>query len=91
MFFQYGVALHDVEVERVRDGRKSPREALAVLRGVWRKTRRQTLKDYLLFPLLAGPFFLPVLLGNATANLARNLWAYTIIFCGHFPGSGRRR
>lgn len=85
VFFQYGVALHDVEVERVRDGRKSPREALAVLRGVWRKTRRQTLKDYLLFPLLAGPFFLPVLLGNATANLARNLWAYTIIFCGHFP------
>jgi fatty acid desaturase len=26
-----------------------------------------------------------VLAGNATANLARNLWAFTIIFCGHFP------
>jgi len=22
---------------------------------------------------------------NATANLARNVWAYAIIFCGHFP------
>ena len=22
---------------------------------------------------------------NATANLARNFWAYAIIFCGHFP------
>jgi linoleoyl-CoA desaturase len=22
---------------------------------------------------------------NATANLARNAWAYAIIFCGHFP------
>ena len=25
------------------------------------------------------------LAGNATANLVRNLWAYSIIFCGHFP------
>jgi fatty acid desaturase len=23
--------------------------------------------------------------GNATANLARNVWAFMIIFCGHFP------
>jgi fatty acid desaturase len=22
---------------------------------------------------------------NATANIARNVWAYSIIFCGHFP------
>jgi len=36
------------------------------------------------FPLLAGPFFLPVLLGNVVANVLRNLWTYTIIFCGHF-------
>jgi fatty acid desaturase len=26
-----------------------------------------------------------VVAGNATANLTRNLWAFTIIFCGHFP------
>ena len=38
----------------------------------------------MLFPLLAGPFFLPVLLGNVVANVLRNLWTYTIIFCGHF-------
>ena len=47
--------------------------------------RGQTLKDYVLFPLLSGPSFPFVLAGNATANLARNLWAFTIIFCGHFP------
>ena len=29
-----------------------------------RKARRQLLKDYAIFPLLAGPFFLPVLGGN---------------------------
>ena len=26
-----------------------------------------------------------MLAGNATANLTRNLWAFAIIFCGHFP------
>jgi fatty acid desaturase len=25
------------------------------------------------------------LAANATANLLRNLWAFSIIFCGHFP------
>ena len=39
----------------------------------------------MLFPALSGPSFPLVLAGNATANLARNLWSFTIIFCGHFP------
>ncbi|MEE7567306.1 acyltransferase, partial [Xanthomonas sp. Kuri4-3] len=39
---------------------------------------------YLVFPLLAGPFFLPVLLGNLTANVLRSIWTFVIIFCGHF-------
>jgi len=55
------------------------------LQAIWRKLRGQTLKDYVLFPLLSGPSFPFVLAGNATANLTRNLWAFTIIFCGHFP------
>jgi len=42
-------------------------------------------KDYVFFPLVAGPAMLPVLAGNAAANLIRNLWTSTIIFCGHFP------
>ena len=39
----------------------------------------------MLFPALSGPFFPLILAGNATANLIRNLWAFKIIFCGHFP------
>ncbi len=85
VFFQYGVALHDVEVEKLRRGKKDLAKTRRVLKGIWRKTSRQTLKDYVLFPLLAGPFALFVLAGNASANLVRNLWAYMIIFCGHFP------
>ena len=50
-----------------------------------RKIRNQALKDYLLFPALTGPLFPLTLAGNATANLVRNVWAFNIIFCGHFP------
>ena len=32
-----------------------------------------------------GPCFPFTLAGNATANLVRNVWSFTIIFCGHFP------
>ena len=77
--FQWGVAMHDVDI-------RAPRaEVLQKLRGIGRKAGKQLLKDYVLWPLLAGPFFLPVLLANAVANLMRNLWTYAIIFCGHFP------
>jgi fatty acid desaturase len=38
-----------------------------------------------LFPALTGPFFPLTLAGNITANLVRNVWAFGIIFCGHFP------
>jgi linoleoyl-CoA desaturase len=85
LFFEYGIAIYDLELERIPSGKKDPKEALTQLRTVATKIRRQITKDYVAFPLLAGPAFLPVLLGNLTANLARNVWAHTIIFCGHFP------
>ena len=84
-FFQYGVALHDLETERIAAGETSFGEKREMLREIWRKVRAQTLKDYVLFPVLSGPSFPFVLAGNLTANLTRNLWAFTIIFCGHFP------
>ncbi len=84
LFFQYGVALHDLELETLGRGQaERPRREL--LGGIWRKVRGQTLKDYVLFPLLSGPQAPLVAAGNATANLTRNVWAFAIIFCGHFP------
>jgi linoleoyl-CoA desaturase len=82
--FEWGVALHDLELDRVPRGEKSLAQVLRELPPVLRKARRQLLKDYAIFPLLAGPFFLPVLAGNLGANLIRNVWAFAIIFCGHF-------
>ena len=85
VFFQYGVALHDLEAERLAAGETTLAEKRGMLGDIWRKVRGQTLKDYVLFPLLSGPSLPFVLAGDASANLARNLWSFTIIFCGHFP------
>ncbi|MDP3857597.1 MAG: acyl-CoA desaturase [Stagnimonas sp.] len=86
--FQWGVAVHDTGIEQVRTPsalKNMAPEMKAKLRGVWQKAKKQVLKDYVLFPALAGPFFLPVLAANVGANLTRNFWTYMIIFCGHFP------
>ncbi|HYB34410.1 MAG TPA: acyl-CoA desaturase [Mycobacterium sp.] len=85
VLFQYGVALHELETERIRAGEIGLADKREILQGIWRKTRRQMLKDYVAFPLLAGPFAPFVFAGNLSANLMRNIWSYMIIFCGHFP------
>ena len=85
LFFQWGVMLHDLEVEKVVKGERTWAENVPVLRRILRKAGRQVGKDYVLFPLLTGPLAPLTFLGNATANLTRNLWAFAIIFCGHFP------
>ncbi|MWA02195.1 acyl-CoA desaturase [Actinomadura sp. LD22] len=86
MFFEYGVALHDLELDKIREGTHDEEATKAKLRAIGRKIRRQWGKDYLAFPLLSGPQFVSTLAANFTANVVRNVWAHTIIFCGHFPG-----
>jgi len=85
ILFEWGIAIQELELGRILKGRMS----WATIRPMWLRTRekmlRQILKDYILFPLLAGPFFLYVCGANAVANVIRNLWTYLIIFCGHFP------
>ena len=83
--FQWGVALHDLDIERIRKGEKDPKEMKRQLEQIFRKGRNQVLKDYIVYPALSGRQWKTTIVANATANLARNLWAYVIIFCGHFP------
>ncbi|PRY57544.1 fatty acid desaturase [Knoellia remsis] len=85
VFFEWGVALHDLEVENIASGERGWAETKPVLRRIRRKMGRQVLKDYVLFPALTGPLFPLTFAGNAVANLVRNIWAFNIIFCGHFP------
>jgi linoleoyl-CoA desaturase len=77
--------LHDLDLERIRKGEKDPKEMNRQLRQIFRKGRNQILKDYVVHPALSGRRWRTTLTANATGNLARNLWSYVIIFCGHFP------
>src|SRR3954454_15005568 len=83
--FQWGVALHDLDIERIRKGEKDPKEMKRQLKQIFRKGRNQALKDYVVSPALSGRQWRTTIVANAAANLTRNLWAYVIIFCGHFP------
>lgn len=89
VLFQWGVSYHEMAAERVffgkkKDNRKNQISHSELKRRFFSKGARQLVKDYVLFPALAGPFFLYVFTGNLAANLLRNLWTSTIIFCGHF-------
>jgi NADPH-dependent stearoyl-CoA 9-desaturase len=58
-FFEWGIAAYDLELERAVRGQKSWRQTLGQLATVLGKAGRQIAKDYIAFPLLAGPSFLP--------------------------------
>ncbi len=82
--FEWLLSLQRLELEKVIAGEKTLKEVYAQA-GNWRKKAfRQFTKDYVVFPVIAGPMFLPVIAGNFTANIIRNYWASAVIYCGHF-------
>jgi linoleoyl-CoA desaturase len=141
--FEWGVALHDLDLEALWAGEKSHADVLKEIKGITGKMRLQATKDYVAWPvvsaLAAGAVTFAVkrsglddrvaakvlgkrqrarrklglvkqrarkrtldddlavaidvakdtykrtALANATSNVIRNVWAYAIIFCGHFP------
>lgn len=100
MLFEEGVALHEQVIADWLEKRKTFAETKPMLQHIWRKARLQILKDYIMWPLAAAlvawpiSFWVPespwlvfglVAGANAVANIIRNVWAFMIIFCGHFP------
>ncbi|WP_197683097.1 acyl-CoA desaturase [Jiangella sp. DSM 45060] len=93
LVFEWGVMYHGVELDEYLAGRLPKEEFQARRKRALRKIGRQLLKDYVLFPALTLPLVpftawwvpLAVLGGNAVANVIRNIWAFNVIFCGHFP------
>ncbi|OAN30179.1 fatty acid desaturase family protein [Mycolicibacterium iranicum] len=77
--FEWGIALHGVDLKQSRA------EKIAQSKQLGRKVFRQGFKDYVLWPALTLKRWRRTLQANAAANLVRNVWAYVVIFCGHFP------
>ena len=103
-FFEWGVALHDLNFDAIRSGEKPKQQAIDELKAIGVKARRQIVKDYIAFPALSAAAsaalagrrgeragtaarrtFKSTFAANFTANIVRNVWAHSIIFCGHFP------
>jgi linoleoyl-CoA desaturase len=85
IIFEWAIAIYDMELDAVRRGEKPIAEARTEILALVRKARAQFLKDYVLFPALAGRGARRALIGNVVANLVRNVWLHTIVFCGHIP------
>ncbi|CAN5450695.1 acyl-CoA desaturase [soil metagenome] len=83
--FEYGVAMHDLDFDAIRKGKKPKSQLRDELKGIGRKIGRQFVKDYVAFPALSGKEWKKTLYANLTANVVRNIWSNAIIFCGHFP------
>jgi len=95
LFFEYAVALYDLQLAQYilpkwlkpeeHAELLSRRELIQELREFAVKNSKKSFKEYVFFPLLAGPMAPKVLAGNVAAQLIRNAWAYAVIYCGHLP------
>lgn len=86
--FEFGIARHGMHAAQAR-AQTEPEKA-AQSRAFVRKIVRQTTKDYLVFPALSLSRWRRTLYANVAANVLRNLWAYVVIFCGHFPDGAEK-
>ncbi|BCW20475.1 acyl-CoA desaturase [Pseudarthrobacter enclensis] len=85
--FEWGIAVYDLELVDYREGRKSKEALLKDLKALGRKAITQFTKDYAATPALAmlTGSAKQALFGTLAANAIRNVWAHSVIFCGHFP------
>ncbi len=79
-------ALINGEAEAAWPRRRSKSRLGGAVERVRGSARRQAVGDDRILPLLRGrSAFRSTLAANATANVLRNVWSHSIIFCGHFP------
>jgi len=86
-FFEWGIAMYDLELPAYQRGEKTGEAVKADLKALGKKVVQQFTKDYAATPALASVFGSgkQALIGTFTANCIRNVWAHSVIFCGHFP------
>ncbi len=67
LFFEWGVAFHDLDLEAVRSGEKDKKRLRKELKGIAGKARAQVVKDYVAWPLVSA-----LAAGAAAAVLRRD-------------------
>lgn len=95
LVFEFAVSLYDLQIPqyilpkwlRPEEHAEllSKSELFQELKEFAVKSGKKGLKEYVYYPLLAGPLAPKVLAGNISAQVIRNVWAYAVIYCGHLP------
>lgn len=88
LVFEWGIASYDLEWDQVQEGHKTREAFDADMALLKRKAAKQVLKEYIAFPFVAQVVSrsgIAALTASVAANMARNVWAHAVIFCGHFP------
>jgi NADPH-dependent stearoyl-CoA 9-desaturase len=86
--FEWAIALYDLDAAWQRTTSRDRRRA--EVRAFGGKVGRQVLKDYLVFPALAGRRWRAVMTSVLCANVIRNVWTYAVIVCGHFADGAEK-
>jgi NADPH-dependent stearoyl-CoA 9-desaturase len=82
--FERGAPLVELGPLDPRGG--SSARARRKLQDAWGRSTPSPVREELARPLLKGRrAFGSTLAADATANVIRNVWSHSIIFCGHFP------
>ncbi|MFT7185596.1 MAG: fatty acid desaturase [Pseudohongiellaceae bacterium] len=95
LVFEHAIALYDLQLTQYllpkwlkQDEHAellSKSELFQELKEYTLKSNKKSLKEYVFYPLLAGPLAPKVLAGNISAQVIRNLWSFAVIYCGHLP------
>ena len=85
IFFQYGVALHDLETERIAAGETSLGEKREHAARHLAQGARPDAQGLRAVPAAVRALAPVRACRQRDGEPVRNLWAFTIIFCGHFP------
>ncbi len=72
MLFEWGVAVHDLDLTAIRAGKKDLKEVRKDLKGIAGKARTQIVKDYIAWPLISGAVMTGVELAAIGARGARD-------------------
>jgi fatty acid desaturase len=82
--FEWSLVTFGLEIEKIREPGWWDAHKEGV-KATLRKALRNKGKEYVLLPLLAGPFAPGVLLGNLAANFLSHAWFHMLINCNHLP------
>lgn len=90
LMFQWGVALHDLELDKVGKGERSVESIRPMLKRVGWKVVRQLRKDYVLWPAFAAAIAFPVALVLELNAAPIAVAAYLTVVVGNLIANGMR-